>query len=248
MKKLLFLTLFLFCISTMFTITLDDVIKAIDEYLSQNKIEIAEITSETSFKIKLLIQEFNDKFFSFDKTEAYNTLNKIEQLLDGSTVKYKEYVFNINAIYYYKAQTIPWIQEKEEAIQEVSDYVLNKVSSKYDQVVILRELLKSIGKGNIDPNQVPNFNELLKLYFVLIDYYVHNDPDKFLQDPYVTYFIIYGSQTAVDKALEPIVEISKNVGSELTDVQKQLILNEVLSKYSDNDLAVEIYYNLTKEK
>ncbi|EKF49045.1 hypothetical protein H17ap60334_07813 [Thermosipho africanus H17ap60334] len=122
------------------------------------------------------------------------------------------------------------------------------MSTKYDQVFILREFLKSIGRGNIDPNQIPNFDEIIKLYFVLIDYYVHNDPNKLIQNPYTTLNVIYSSQGTDEIALEPIVEISRNVGSKLTDEQRQLILNEVLSKYSDNDLAVEIYYNLTKEK
>ena len=247
MKKVFLMILIIFS-SMLFSITIEEVIQVIDEYLAQNQINISEVTSEKSFKIKLLIEEFCDKFFSLDKTEAYYTLNKIEQLLDCSTIKYKYTIFNINSIYYFKAQTIPWIQEKEKAIQEVSKYVINKVSTKYDQVVILRELLKSIGRGNIDPNQIPNFNELLKFYFVLIDYYVHNDPNKLIQTPYSTLHVIYSSRATDEIALEPIVEISKNVGSKLTDTQKQLILNEVLSKYSDNDLAVEIYYNLTKEK
>lgn len=229
------------------TVELKDVITIIDKYLSQNTVKKEKITTTQEFKLKLLAQKYLDKQFS---SEVLSVLDELEKEIGNAEFSYLGYIFKKSAIYFSRANNLHYSGNKNKTFEQVADFVLTKCDNKMEQWEILRELFQKSSE-DINPSNIKNFDDALKFYFVLSEYFYTHDQNALFKN-FFSYLsnVIYLDMNAAEMVLYPIAVLSESLGDKLTKDQKELILNEVF-KYVELegeviDIAVRIYYYLDK--
>lgn len=229
------------------TVELRDVITIVDKYLSQNTVKKEKITTMQEFKLKLLAQKYLDKEFN---AEVFSVLDELENELGNGEFQYQGKIFKKSSIYFFRAEKLYYSNNKNKVFKQVADYVLTKCENKKEQWEILNQLFSSSDSKEMNPATIKNFDDALKLYFVLSEYFYNSNKKSLSEFSLAGGTRYYYSMSAAEIILYPFADIANYLGNKLTNAQKELILNQTL-KYVELegnifDIAVKIYYYLSK--
>lgn len=228
------------------SVKLEDIITLIDKYLSQNSVNVQKLSADKEFQLKILAQKLFDKFSS---SESFNTLAEMEKLIGNSEFKYDYIIFKTGTIYYFRARLLYYADDANSMFDQIVDFVMNRSKNKKEQWQILNALFDSYIES-LDLENLRNFDNALKLYFVLSEYFYKADKKFFYESPFSTLITVATVETAVSTILRPIVNVAKNLSNKLSEDQKLLILKEAMMyielEKSYPDEVVKIYYYLNK--
>jgi len=274
MKKLL-VTLFIIISVVALSTSFDEVISAIDSWLSSiPEKQYKEAEGQELFAWKLRIEKLNE----VDYMEKFPVYGEIIADIKDLSFTYNKYLWSEKAArfrqiayydnYFYNhasGESTELSIMPSEYLSQLFEYIQNNMNDKDELWLWLDYILKEFlsyswhsGKdefyGDIVLNARSYVEQILKLYLVTSKELLEQPTGLFRTSPiinydnyYSTYTVFASTQSPEEVVLSTLSMFSKYWKEYLTTEEKEMILNFVIPKYLDLDESVKIYKYLNKD-
>lgn len=226
------------------------VVKAINEWVETTpKQEYKEVESDQLFQWKLKLEE---NTFGYGR---YKVLEELLKKIEDREFSYNMGIYNSKSIRYFQLNQYSMYYRKAKQRSEdpvdPNNFLLQKyeyyqsyIESKQEQWLWLSGFISFLSSSYAESIANENYDilsQILNQYIFLTKHYLEKNPDKLMKasDLYSTASTF--AQATVDLILRNLHAFSASAGSYLEEEERKLILNFVLPKYKDRDMAVKIY-------
>ncbi len=264
MKRFITVITLVFLTLGVFSLTLDDVMKVMDEYFKARVERYDQIPMSNVFQAKVLIKKFRKSLERAElsayfnplvpkrKEDLLNQLEDIEKLLKGKELVFENFRYNEKSLEYFRL-VVSLISADKEEIKRLVEFAFNKSSDKEELFTWVWTVMKKWPweAGIMDSDVRPIFDRALKAFLILSEYFLKNSPD-IIENLEVgnNYYVPRKSIVIGVVPAKSVLEILKKASShssQLSRDEKELILSFVVEGFQDYDEAVEIYCNLSPD-